>query len=157
MGLAGKFFGPRDMRFIKSINAELFGDVIQTEVVIFKAAASATKLNIYGEADDKVGKTYYAGIEITAMVKKEEINTEYTDFGPNRTQNVNFAFREESLKLANFFPEIGDVVGFNSRFYSIDNVIANEQLLGGVPEKSLSVICHTYLERLSSINVVERS
>jgi hypothetical protein len=156
MGLAGKFFGPRDVRFIKSINAELYGDVIQTEVVLFKAAAGATKLNIYGEADDKVGKTYYAGIEITAMVKKEEINTEYTDFGPNRTQNVNFAFREESLKLANFFPDVGDVISFNSRYYSVDNVV-QEQFLGGVPEKSLSIICHTYLERISSINIVERS
>ena len=156
MGLAGKFFGPRDMKFIKSINAEIFGDLIQTEVVIFKAAAGATKLNIYGEADDKVGKTYYAGIEITALVKKEEINTEYTDFGPNRTQNINFAFREESLKLADFFPEIGDALKFNERYYVIDNVV-QENFLGGVPEKSLSIICHTYLERLSSINVVERS
>jgi hypothetical protein len=156
MGLAGKFFGPRDRRFINSINAELFGDVIQTEVRIFKAAAEATKLNIYGEASDNTGKSYYAGIEITCMIKKEEINTEYSDFGPNRTQNINFAFREESLKLANFYPETGDVISFNERYYVVDNVV-QEQFLGGVPEKSLSIICHTYLERLSSLNVVERS
>ena len=156
MGLAGKFFGPRDRRFIHSINAELFGDVIQTEVVVFKSAGEATKLNIYGEAADSTGKSYYAGIEITCMIKKEEINTEYTDFGPNRTQNINFAFREESLKLSNFYPETGDVISFNERYYVVDNVV-QEQFLGGVPEKSLSIICHTYLERLSSLNVVERS
>jgi hypothetical protein len=143
------------MRFIHSINAELAGDVIQTEVRVFKLAASQIQVNIYGEADERTGKSFYAPVEITCFIKKDEITTEYDRFGPDRRQTLNFAFREESLKLANLYPELGDVFEYNSRFYVCDSVV-QENLLGGVPEKSLSIIVHAYYERLSALNVVER-
>jgi len=153
--LAGKWFGPRTLRFIQSINAELAGDVIQTEVKLFKLAAGEIQTNIYGEADEKTGKSFYPAVEVTCFIKKDEISTDYDKFGPDRKQILNFAFREESLKLANFYPELDDVVQFNERYYIVDNVV-QEQFLGGVPEKSLSIVVHTYYERLSALNVVER-
>jgi len=51
---------------------------------------------------------------------------------------------------------LGDLVEYNDRFYCVDNVLPDTQLLGGVPEKSLSIIVHAYYERLSALNVVER-
>jgi hypothetical protein len=153
--LAGKWFGPRTMRFIQSINAELAGDVIQTLVRVFKLAAGETKLNIYGEADETTGKSFYSPIEITCFIKKDDITTDHEKFGPDRKQTLDFAFREESLKLANLYPELGDAIEYNQRYYVIDNVV-QEQFMGGIPEKSLSIICHSYYERLSALNIVER-
>jgi len=56
----------------------------------------------------------------------------------------------------NFYPESGDIIKFNERFYSIENVMNDKQLLGGQPDKNLSFIVKTHYTKLSSINVVNR-
>ena len=155
MGLKGRYFSERDIRFINSINAELMDDIIQTEVTIFKMVADITTTNIYGESKSSVGKTYYPGIEITALIERAEIATDVDDFGPNRKQNVVFKFREKTLKTVNFFPQVGDLVLFNERYHEIDNVV-QEQFLGGISDKSLSIIVNTHYTRLSAVDVVIR-
>lgn len=155
MGLKGRYFSERDMNFIHSINAELMGDIIQTEVTIYKMVADVTQTNIYGESKASVGKTYYPGIEITAIIDRAEIATDVDDFGPNRKQNVVFKFREKMLKLINFFPQTGDLVLFNERYHEIDNVV-QEQFLGGIDDKSFSIIVNTHYSRLSAIDLVIR-
>jgi hypothetical protein len=155
MSLPGRYFSERDLRFINSINAELFGDVMQMEVTIFKIAPAEMQTNVYGETDPNTGKLYYPGIECTCIIDRADINTDYDDFGPDRNQAVVFKFREESLKLINLYPEVGDIVKFNSRFHEIDNVV-QEQFLGGIAEKSLSIIVNTHYSRLSKLSMVER-
>lgn len=151
----GKFFGPKDVNFIKSINAELYGDVVQNVVTIFKIAPAETVTNIYGESDSSTGKIFYPGVDSTCMIKKNDIDTDYTDFGPDRKQVISFAFREQTLQSINLFPEIGDIIEYNSRYHEIDNVI-REQFLGGIPDKSLSIICKTHYSRLSKLSIVNR-
>ena len=155
MGLKGRFFSIRDMNLMNSFNGELMGDIIQTEVTLFKMVASVTETNIYGESKASVGKQYYPGIEITALIDRAEIATDADDFGPDRKQNVVFKFREKMLKEINFFPETGDLVLFNNRYHEIDD-IAQEQFLGGVDDKSFSIILNTHYTRLSAIDLVER-
>lgn len=155
MGLAGRWFSERDLRLINHFNAELMGDVIQTEVTIYKVAANETKINVYGEADPSTGIVFYPGIEITALIQREDISTEYGEFGPDRKQDVVFKFRENMLKLINLFPEVGDMIWFNERYHEIDNVI-QEQLLGGISDKSHSIIVNTHYSKLSKLNIVNR-
>lgn len=155
MSMAGRWFSERDMKFINSINAELYGDVLQTEVVLFKACIENIKVNLYGESDPSVGQQYYPGINIVAIIDRGEIATEPSDFGTDRKQGVVFKFRQEMLKLINFFPQTGDLILFNARYHQIED-ISVEQLLGGIPEKSLSVICNTHYSRLSAIDIVIR-
>ncbi len=155
MGLAGRFFSSRDMRVINSFNGELMGDIIQTEVVIYKVAVNETKINVYGEADPNTGISFYPGVEITALVQREDITTEYSEFGPDRKQDVVFKMRENMLKLINLFPEVGDVIFFNERYHEIDNVI-QEQFLGGISDKSHSIIVNTHYSKLSKLNLVNR-
>lgn len=155
MGLKGRWFSERDIAFINSINAELMGDMIQTEVTLFKACADATSTNIYGESKPSVGKQYYPGIEITAIIDRGEISTDQDDFGPERKQNVVFKFREKMLKAVNFFPQTGDLVLFNERYHEIGD-IAQEQFLGGVDDKSFSIIVNTHYTRLSKVDIVQR-
>jgi hypothetical protein len=153
MGLLGRWMSERDLKLINSISAELMGDVLQTEVILYKLCPDATKTNIYGEGAE--GKTFYSGIEMTALIERADIGTEQDDFGPNRKQDVVFKFREKNMRLVNFFPEVGDIVLFNERYHEIDNVV-QEQFLGGIPEKSFSLIVNTHYSRLSKLNVVER-
>jgi hypothetical protein len=155
MGLRGRYFSIRDMGFMHSLNGELMGDIIQTEITVYKMVADVTTINIYGESKASSGKTYYPGIEITALIDRAEIATDVDDFGPNRKQNVVFKFREKMLKEINFFPQVGDLVLFNERYHEVDNVV-QEQFLGGIDDKSFSIIVNTHYSRLSSIDLVVR-
>lgn len=155
MGLLGRYMSERDMKLIRSINAELLNDVLQTQVVLYKMVPEATIVNIYGESTPESGKVFYAGIEMTAMIERADISTEQNDFGPDRKQDVVFKFLQRQLELANFFPEVGDIIEFNARYHEINNVV-QEQFLGGIPEKSFSIICNTQYSRLSKLNLVER-
>jgi transcriptional regulator with PAS, ATPase and Fis domain len=155
MGLLGRYMSVRDLRLIKSINIELLNDVIQTEVTVFKISPELTTTNIYGETNQETGKSFCPGIEIACMIEREENLTEMNDFGPSRKQGVIFKFMEDMLKNVNFYPETGDIVMFNDRYHEIDNVV-QEQFLGGIPEKSFSIICNTHYSRLSKLNIVTR-
>jgi hypothetical protein len=155
MSLAGRYFSERDINFINSINDELMGDIIQTEVKIFKMYADATQTNIYGESNPSVGKTYYPGIDIISLIDRADISTDADDFGPDRKQNVVFKFMEKDLQKINFFPQTGDLVFFNERYHEMDDIV-QEQLLGGQPDKSFSIIVNTHYTKLSTVNLVER-
>jgi hypothetical protein len=154
MGLLGRYFSERDMKVIGSWNAELMGDIIQTQVFLFKMCAAETKTNIYGETGQE-GKMFYPGVEITALIDRADIDTSYDEFGSDRNQAVVFKMREDMLKLINIYPENGDIVKFNERYHEIDNVV-QEQFLGGVAEKSFSIIVNTHYSRLSKLNIIDR-
>lgn len=153
--MKGRYFSTRDLRVVNSFNAELLGDIIQTEVTVYKLAPQATALNIYGETDPDTGRVYYPGIEITCLIDRRDIETPADEFGTDRKQIVQFQFRENMLKLVNFYPETGDIVLFNDRYHEIDNVI-QEQFLGGVDDKSHSILCDTHYSRLSKLSIFER-
>lgn len=155
MSLPGRYFSNRDLKMINSLNGELMGDIIQTEVIIYKISVDSTKINVYGEADPNTGVSFYPGVEITCLIEKSDITTEYSEFGPDRKQDVVFKFRENMLKLVNLFPEVGDIIKFNDRFHEIDNVV-QEQFLGGIDSKSHSIICNTHYSKLSKLNFVSR-
>jgi len=155
MGTLGRYFSPRDMRLIASINAELMGDIIQTQVFIYKICADQTATNIYGESDSKTGKVFYPGVECTCLIDRADIDTSYDQFGPDRNQAVVFKFREANLQLINIYPEVGDIVEFNQRYHEIDNTV-QEQFLGGQADKSWSIIVNTHYARLSKLGLVKR-
>lgn len=153
--LKGRFFSARDIKVINSFSAELMGDIIQTEITFYKIDAENTKINIYGETSTSNGKCFYPGLNITALIDRAEISTDTDDFGPNRKQNVVFKFREKLLRSVNLFPQTGDLILFNDRYHEIDNVI-QEQFLGGIDDKSFSIIVNTHYSRLSKADVVIR-
>lgn len=156
MGLKGRYFSQRDLKFLNSINAELMGDIIENLIQIFKIAPNETRTNMYGETAADTGKWYLPAIQISALIERSDMNADYDDFGPNRTQDYVFRMREKMLQQVNFYPEIGDIVLFNDRYYEINNVV-QEQLLGGQPDKSHSIICNGHYTKITSLNVIERN
>lgn len=154
MPLFGRYFSQRDINLVNQFNAELMRDIIETYVVCFKICAE-TRVNMYGEAAPTEGKSFFPGIELTALIDRGDITTNDEGFGPDRDQSVVFKFRELALKDANFYPEVGDFILFNDRYHEVDNVV-QEQFLGGQSNKSHSIICNTHYSRLSQINLVDR-
>lgn len=132
------------------------GDIIENLVYIYKISPNETKTNIYGETAAESGKWYLPAIQMSVLVERPEMTAEYDDFGPNRSQTHVFKMREKMLKEVNFYPEIGDIVFWNDKYYEIDNVI-QEQLLGGQADKSHSIICNAHYTKISSLNVIERN
>jgi hypothetical protein len=156
MGLKGRYFSQRDLNLVNQFNAELMGDIVEVLIQIFKISPTETKTNIYGETAAETGKWYMPAIQISSLVERADMTAEYDDFGPSRNQDYVFKMREKMLRQINFYPEIGDVVYFNDRYYEIDNVV-QEQLLGGQPDKSHSIICNGHYTKITSLNVLERN
>ncbi|NDB56592.1 hypothetical protein EB169_12305 [archaeon] len=151
----GRYFSPRDINLLSSVNAELVGDIIECVIQVFKIASYETVTNIYGESSSDKGKVFYPGINLSCLIQREDINTENQGYGPDRKQDIVYRFRERDCIITNYFPEIGDLVLYNERYYEIDNVV-QEQFLGGHPDKSWSLIVNTHYTRLSKLNLVER-
>lgn len=156
MGLKGRYFSARDLRMVGQFNAELMGNIIENLIQIYKICPNETKTNIYGETSSESGKWYFPAIQISALIERSDMEAEYDDFGPNRRQDYVFKMREKMLQQLEFYPEIGDIVFFNDRYYEIDNVV-QEQLLGGQIEKSHSIICNTHYTKYTSLNIMERN
>ena len=144
----GRYFSPRDMRLVDSFNKELLFNMIQTEVVIYRIDPGSTDVNIYGEASSKSKKVYYRPQKTCAYVDRGELKTEPDDF-IDKKQTTVFKFLYSDLKTLNIYLQEGDLIDFNSRLFQIDEVSGQEQLLGGIPSKSFSIIANSHYSRLS--------
>lgn len=153
--LKGRYFSDRDMKFMGSINGELMGDIVENLVDIFKISPFHTETNIYGESTE-AGKWYLPAVRISTLTERPEMTTDSDDFGPNRNQNHIFKLREKMCQQYSFYPEAGDIVFWNDRYYEIDNVV-QEQLLGGQSDKSWSIICNAHYTKISHLNIVPRN
>jgi hypothetical protein len=142
----------RDVRFFRDISRELVDSVIRTTVVLYKLIIDESGTNLYGES---LRKTYYQGVETTALIEREDTTVNYEGFGSDQGQNVEFRFNRFTLEDNGFYPEIGDIIYHNDAYFEIDNV-REDQLIGGLVDEKFSIICSTFMTRRSSINTEER-
>jgi hypothetical protein len=147
-----KFISDRDVTFFKGIARELVDVVIQNAIVLFKVNLTETTINLYGES---INKTWHPGVELYALINKEPETSVYEGFGSDTNQNIEFRLDRWMCEEKNSYPEIGDVIYFNSSYYEIDNT-SEVQLVGGQPNNNFSVVCSTFMVRKSSLNIEER-
>ena len=147
-----KFLQARDIDLFKSIAREVVDDVIQNTIVLFKINMNETKVNIYGEA---LNKTWYPGVELYALYSKSPEDVVYEGFGPEMQQNITFKLDRMMCEEKNVYPEVGDVIFFDTSYYEIDNT--NEiQFIGGSPDNNFSIVCETFMVSKSTLNIEER-
>lgn len=151
----GRYFSERDVRFINSVNYELLEDIIQTFVIVYKINPSLTTDNIYGESRPETGKIYYPGVKLVCLIEHPDTSTEDDDRGPDRKKEMIFRFHETLCKEINLYTEVGDIIYYDYQYFEINNV-SQEQHLGGISDKSFSIICNAFLTKYSKLNTENR-
>ena len=155
--MAGRYYPQKDIDTFDKFNKELVGDlysgqdgVINQQVVIYKLSVYDTETNMYGETAD--GKVYKPGVQVTALIDAEDQTTTTDEFGPDLQQNAIFSFVRQSLVDISYVVEIGDIVDWNSGYWEISSINEN-QLVGGQTDYNHSVVCNSFLVRISNLNI----
>ena len=149
-----RFALARDIKFFEGISKELVDAIVETTVVLYKLVIEDSKINLYGES---LNKSYYQGVQCTAIIQRDDTTANYEGFGSDQSQNVEFRFNRFRLKEADFYPEIGDIIYHNDAYFEISNV-REDQLVGGRvgEDENWSIICSTFMTRRSSIQTEMR-
>ena len=154
-----RYYGAKDLATIEKFNRELLGEpntddcgIIDQFVILHRVSVYDTETNMYGEASD--GKIYKQGVKLPCIVNAEDFDFDYTDFGADNKQNVSFAFQRAYLVEVNVKPDIGDIFKWNEGYFEVDSYNEN-QLVGGDPTKSHSIVVKAHLVRMPTNNLEE--
>ena len=155
--MPSRFYSQKDIDTFDKFNKELVGNlsteqdgIINQPVIIYKVSVTDTEVNMYGETSQ--GKVFKPGVQIVALVNAEDQTPTTDEFGPDLQQNAEFSFIRQSLVDINFVVEIGDVINWNNGYWEISSINEN-QLVGGQTDYNHSVVCNTYLIRISHLNI----
>ena len=154
-----RFYGNKDLATFEKFNRELIGEpniddcgIIDQFVILHRVSVYDTETNMYGEASE--GKVYKQGVKLPCIVDAEDFNFEYDDFGPDNKQNVKFAFQRAYLVEVDLKPDIGDILQWNDGYFEVKDYNEN-QLIGGDPTKSHSIVVQAHLVRMPTTNLEE--
>ena len=157
--MAQRFYGNKDLATFEKFNRELVGEpnisddgIIDKFVILYRTSAYDTETNMYGEASD--GKVYKQGVKLPCIVDAEDFDFNYDDFGPDNAQSVTFAFQRAYLVEVDLKPEIGDILKWNDGYFEVKDYNEN-QLVGGDPTKSHSIVVTANLTRMPTTNLEE--
>ena len=89
---------------------------------------------------------------MTALVAADDQTTTTDEFGPDLQQTALFSFIRQSLVDMSYVVEIGDIIDWNSGYWEISSISEN-QLVGGQTDYNHSVVCNSYLQRISTLNI----
>ena len=156
------FGGDRDISLFRTMNKELINDIIQTEIGFYKFVIQDSEINVYGESENKV---YYEPLLVPSLITREDQAWNETDFGPDSTQQMTFAFLRATLVEKNIVPEIGDIVLYNNDYFEFNSIVENQFFTGKNPDYSmnedtdefgvsLSIICKASKSRLEQLKTV---
>ena len=155
--MPSRFFPKKDIDTFNKFNKELVGDlytgkdgIIYQPVVIYKVSAYDTEINMYGETAG--GKVFKPGVQVACLITADEQTTTTDEFGPDLQQTGIFSFVRQSLVDISLVLEHGDIVDWNSGYWEISSINEN-QLVGGQSSNIHSVICNTFLVRMSHLNI----
>ena len=154
MARTSPFFIPqKEIEFIDSVNEELIDEIIGQSVDIYKVSIDDTDENIYGESTTKY---YEVGFRVNCLIEFESEITQ-DEFGADLDSSMEMFFQRNNLSSGslNFYPEIGDIVDWNSYYWEIDGV-KSPQLIAGHPEYKHSLVATAHRARLSSLQIEER-
>ena len=149
------FFIPqKEFDLINSMNEELIDEVVGQSVDIYKVSVENTDENIYGESTTKY---YEVGFRVNCLIMYNEPEIVQDEFGADNNSNIEMYFQRENLASGslNFYPEMGDIVDWNSHYWEI-NGTTEPQLIAGHPEYKHQIKATAHRSRLSSLQIEER-
>ena len=154
-----RYYGTKDLATIEKFNRELLGEpniddcgIIDQFVILYRTSVYDTETNMYGEASE--GKVYKQGVKLPCIVNAEDFDFNYDDFGADNKQTATFAFQRAYLVEVNVKPDIGDILKWNEGYFEVNSYNEN-QLIGGDPDKSHSIVVQAHLVRMPTNNLEE--
>ena len=155
--MASRYYPQKDIDTFDRFNKELVGDlstgkdgVINQTVVVYKVSVYDTETNMYGETAG--GKVFKPGVQLACLITADEQTTTTDEFGPDLQQSGIFSFVRKSLVDISFVLEIGDIIDWNSGYWEISSINESE-FVGGQTGNNHSVVCDTFLVRISNLNI----
>ena len=146
----GLFYRSRDFKLIETINEELIGEFINTEVDVYKYNLYESEVNLYGEARSKV---YYQGLRVAALIEQEDQTYDTAEYpGAELNQVATFNFLRKTIKNAGLFMEIGDIISWNDSYWEVNGVVEN-QLVYGQTENTLTITVTTHMSRKTKLQL----
>jgi len=146
----GLYYRSRDFQLIETINEELIGEVVNTEIDVYKYNLYESEVNLYGEARSKV---YYQGLRVAALIEQEDQSYDTAEYpGAELNQAATFNFLRKTIKNAGLFLEIGDVISWNESYWEVNGVVEN-QLVYGQTENSLTITVTTHMSRRTKLQI----
>ncbi len=146
----GLFYRSRDFKLIESINEELVGEVVNTEIDVYKYNLYESEVNLYGEARSKV---YYQGLRVAALIEQEDQSYDTGEYpGAELNQAATFNFLRKTIKAVDLFMEVGDIISWNDSYWEVNGVVEN-QLVYGQTENSLTITVSTHMSRRSKLQI----
>ena len=110
----GLFYRSRDFQLIETINEELIGEFVNTEIDVYKYNLYESEVNLYGEARSKV---YYQGLRVAALIEQEDQSYDTAEYpGAELNQVATFNFLRKTIKNAGLFMELGDIISWNDSY-----------------------------------------
>ena len=157
MANTSRYYSQRDINTFDKFNKELIGNlaadkdgIISQRVVIYKISAYDTEVNMYGETAG--GKVFKPGVEVACLIAADEQTTTTDEFGPDLQQTALFSFIRQALEDISYVVEIGDIIDWNSGYWEISS-INESQFVGGQTDYNHSVVCNSFLVRMSHLNI----
>ena len=154
-----RFYGNKDLATFEKFNRELVGEpniddcgIIDQFVILHRVSVYDTETNMYGEASE--GKVYKQGVKLPCIVNAEDFDFNYDEFGADNKQTATFAFQRAYLVEVNVRPDIGDILKWNEGYFEVNSYNEN-QLIGGDPTKSHSIVVTANLTRMPTTNLEE--
>jgi len=146
----GLFYRSRDFKLIETINEELVGEVVNTEIDVYKYNLYESEVNLYGEARSKV---YYQGLRVAALIEQEDQSYDTGEYpGAELNQAATFNFLRKTIKAVDLFMEVGDIISWNDSYWEVNGVVEN-QLVYGQTENSLTITVSTHMSRRSKLQI----
>jgi len=158
------FGSSRDISMFRHVNRELLHDIIQQEIAYYKVSLENTKANIYGESSQKI---FQDPILVKTLVTRANIETTDSDFGPDISRTISFAFLRDDLKDLQLVPLSGDIILWNEGYYEVHAVNENQFFVGKSDEyffteylnnfgSSISIIVDTHLTRPEKLGIARQ-
>ena len=154
-----RFYGNKDLATFEKFNRELVGEpniddcgIIDQFVILYRVSVYDTETNMYGESSE--GKVYKQGVKLPCIVDAEDFDFDISEFGADNRQNVSFAFQRAYLVEVDVRPDIGDIFKWNEGYFEV-NTYNENQLVGGQPDNSHSIVVQAHLVRMPTNNLEE--
>ena len=146
----GLFYRSRDFQLKETINEELIGEFVNTEIDVYKYNLYESEVNLYGEARSKV---YYQGLRVAALIEQEDQTYDTAEYpGAELNQAATFNFLRKTIKNAGLFLELGDVLSWNDSYWEVNGVVEND-LIYGQTENSLTIRVSTHMSRRTKLQL----